>query len=215
MQLNDRSVAFDPGCGLAVHAFLDLSVHALFDHYVTELIFACLAELLRCCLHVDISFSHIVDFIATLLSLAPALSFLLGLASIQMLVSFQKSVLDPEHQRVQHKWDEHHHHYQLNLRVAFENDKRGGPCSVKLLIVGILDEKDDDFGDELAYAPDSELDKPCAQVDMVIRVDIVIIDRHIFIRVHATFQNLNTELDSGFIDNFEAQISDECAEADI
>ena len=81
-----------------VHPFFNLPVHALFNHNVAELILAELTELVRRGINLNVTFAHVVHLLAALLSLTPPLLLLLEPSGIQMLVSLQESVLDPEHQ---------------------------------------------------------------------------------------------------------------------
>ena len=53
-----------------------------------------------------------------------------------------------------------------------------------------LEEKDKNFGDELTHAPDNDLDKPCSDVHILVWVNIIIIDRNIFVCIDTTFQGL-------------------------
>lgn len=54
-------------------------------------------------------------------------------------------------------------------------------------MVSILKEEDKDFGQEGANTPDDDLNQPGSNVDKLVWVDLIVIKRHVFVRVDSTF----------------------------
>jgi len=98
-------------------------MHAFFYNDVTVFIFADLTELFSRCLHIFIALAHVVHLLTPFLSCPPTLILLLDLTRVQMLVTLEESVLNPEHDRVESERNEHHYDDQLRLRAAIENDQ--------------------------------------------------------------------------------------------
>ena len=75
--------------------------------------------------------------------------------------------------------------------MSSEDYQKGcAPCS-QLLVKQQLEEEDEDLGKKGADAPHYELYKPGLKVDELVGVKFVImVDRHVFIGVDATFQDL-------------------------
>ena len=51
----------------------------------------------------------------------------------------------------------------------------------------ILEEEDKDFGQEGANTPDDDLNQPGSNVDKLVWIDLIVIKRHVFVRVDSTF----------------------------
>ena len=71
--------------------------------------------------------------------------------------------------------------------MPFEDcQKFYAPCN-KNLMVSILEEEDKDFGQEGANTPDDDLNQPGSNVDKLVWIDLIVIKRHVFVRVDSTF----------------------------
>ena len=95
-------------CLFTVDSFLDLARDSLFDDDISELVLALFVQLGFGRGHIDIALAHIVHSLATLFSFTTPLGLLLCTTRIQMLVTLQEKVLDPEHGGVEnHGQDDH------------------------------------------------------------------------------------------------------------
>lgn len=74
--------------------------------------------------------------------------------------------------------------------MAIEYDKQGGTEDEQLCMVDKLDIEDCNLGDELADAPNCQLDEPGFEIDVIVEVDVLIIDGDLFIDVDAAFEDL-------------------------
>ena len=108
MHLDDRAVT-NPGTVIAewfefiiihiIDAFLDLPVDALLNHNVSKLVLALrLLELIFRRLHCDITLAHIVHLFPPDLADLALEGLLHGSPHVQVLVTPQERILDPEHQ---------------------------------------------------------------------------------------------------------------------
>ena len=130
MNLDDRAVAH-PGTVRAkwdefiiihiIDAFLDLPIDALLNHNVTELVLALrLLELILRRLHCSITPTHIVHPFSSHLADLALERLLHGPPHVQVLITPQERVLDPEHQRVECNRHNYHHNNELQLRMPVE-----------------------------------------------------------------------------------------------
>lgn len=75
--------------------------------------------------------------------------------------------------------------------MSFENCQHFySPCN-KDFVVSQLEKEDEDFGHEGANTPDDDLNEPGCDIDKLVRVNLIVIKRHIFVSVNSAFQDLN------------------------
>ena len=132
-----------------------------------------------------------------------------------MFISLKKRVLNPEHQSIQTERHNDHHEYELELGWSFEDEEGCGAPGRQLFMLGQLYEEDDYLSEEGTYAPNEQLYHPCADLNLIIRVEIVIVFLrfygHRLVRIHSTLQHLNPKPDSDLINDFEEDVGKEHA----
>ena len=105
-----------------VYTLFDLPIDSLFDHDLAPLILRNLTKLSISCINIGIAFSHVVLSLSSFGSLPLLYLLLFNLPGIQMFVTLQEGVLNPEHGRIQDERYENHDDYEFQFRVAFEHD---------------------------------------------------------------------------------------------